>query len=287
MKKIGIIGLGELGTTLALRYLNSYKVLVYNRTLSKAESLKEKGVTSASLVDLVNQSDLVLVALFDAKAIKEVISPVLNVSRGKIFVCMTSTTSEEAKELNAEFTAAGAHFFDCAVLSGAAEVGAGQAHTLISGNPGVFSLIQPDLVVFSNNLRYLDEVAGHASSIEAASVQMLYFQVCSYVLALAIAEKDMIPVQAIVDTLQQSPLVNAPLFPLYAASMGARFYDNPVIWKIGNMARSAKMIEAHLSSIGVGQKMFAPISEMLESLNSNSEVRDKNFTAIYEAVRSK
>lgn len=287
MKTIGIIGTGELGTALALRFQNSHNVLVYNRTPANAKNLLDQGIALVAVDELIQKSDLILLALFDKKAIDETVLPVLEAAANKPFVCISSTTTEEAKELNQNFARSGAHFFDCALFSGVAEVSAGQARTLLSGNKAGFQSIQSDLAVFSSDLRYIDEIVGHASSIETACAQILYFQVSSYALALAVAEKDQVPLETLTEILQQSPLINAPMFPLYAAHMTARSYDNPILWKIGNMSRTAKMIEAHLSSIGVGQKMFSPIAEMLATLCQDSALKDKNFTAIFEAVRSK
>ena len=72
--QIGFIGLGLLGTPLAINLVESgNRVLVYNRTTSKAEPLKMKGaVVCTSVAELAGQADIVFTIVSDDHALKSI-----------------------------------------------------------------------------------------------------------------------------------------------------------------------------------------------------------------------
>ncbi len=74
MIKVGIIGLGMLGNAVALHLLDlDFKVTVYNRTKEKTEEVKKKGAKIAtSPKEVTENSDLVIIVVKDAKAVKEI-----------------------------------------------------------------------------------------------------------------------------------------------------------------------------------------------------------------------
>ena len=75
MVKIGLVGTGILGEAVGLHLLESgYSLTVYNRTVSKTESLKEKGAAVADQPKHVAESsDLVITCVKDADAVNHVL----------------------------------------------------------------------------------------------------------------------------------------------------------------------------------------------------------------------
>ena len=74
MLKIGIIGTGFLGNAVAKRLLDTgHKVIVYNRTRDKTESLKNLGAIVADTPkDLAQNCDLVITIVKDSDAVESV-----------------------------------------------------------------------------------------------------------------------------------------------------------------------------------------------------------------------
>jgi 3-hydroxyisobutyrate dehydrogenase len=282
-KTIGVLGLGQLGSTLTEKFLKSgYTVWVYNRTLEKSEALLDKGAKVAdTLAKFLQNVDVVLISLFDAEAIEHVLLTSADI-KNKTFLSLTSTTCEDAATLNKKFVVAGAKFLDVAIISGAAEVAAGTSQTIASGDKSVYEATEKLLAEFSNNLKHISTEAGHASSIETSFGIILVYQVSSYALSMAISKKDGAPLDAFAATMQEMPLINVPLFPYYADSMGSQNYENP-IWRIGNMAKSTRMFMRHMKQVGVGVELFAPVLKLIEGLEANG-YKEKNFTAIYDGV---
>jgi len=69
-KKIGMIGLGNMGSALACSILNEgYDLTVWNRTLSKAQSIGTDGATIAdSALNVAQSCDILVVSLLDHSA---------------------------------------------------------------------------------------------------------------------------------------------------------------------------------------------------------------------------
>lgn len=73
--KIGVIGTGLMGLPIALKILEmGFKVIVYNRTTSKVEPLREAGATVAGTPQgLITASDCILLMLTNQEAIESVL----------------------------------------------------------------------------------------------------------------------------------------------------------------------------------------------------------------------
>lgn len=68
--KIGVVGLGRMGSALASALLDKgYGIAVWNRTASRAQPLVERGAVAAQdLSDLLSRSDVVVVNVLDYAA---------------------------------------------------------------------------------------------------------------------------------------------------------------------------------------------------------------------------
>jgi 3-hydroxyisobutyrate dehydrogenase-like beta-hydroxyacid dehydrogenase len=71
---VGFIGLGRMGTPMALNLLNAgHRVIVYNRTLGKAEALALKGAQVASRVADACRGDVLITMLSDDAVVEDVV----------------------------------------------------------------------------------------------------------------------------------------------------------------------------------------------------------------------
>ena len=71
---VGFIGLGRMGTPMALNLLNAgHRVIVYNRTLGKAEALALKGAQVAGRVADACHGDVLITMLSDDAAVEDVV----------------------------------------------------------------------------------------------------------------------------------------------------------------------------------------------------------------------
>ena len=101
MKKIGFIGIGLMGFPMAKNLLRSgYKLNVFNRSIDKANLLKEFGAKiSDSVVELVKNSEVIITMLTDDAAVDQVMGDtnfIDNLIPGTTIIDMSSVKPETA-----------------------------------------------------------------------------------------------------------------------------------------------------------------------------------------------
>ncbi|MGC4038759.1 MAG: NAD(P)-dependent oxidoreductase [Chitinophagaceae bacterium] len=103
--KIGFIGLGSLGTPIAMNILESgHELVVYNRTISKAKPLADKGaIVSTDIAGLAKQCDIIFTIVSDDAALKEITGGeegmIQNMQPGSMHISMSTILPETAKEI--------------------------------------------------------------------------------------------------------------------------------------------------------------------------------------------
>jgi 3-hydroxyisobutyrate dehydrogenase len=119
--KVGVAGLGRMGTALAKRLIEvGHEVTVWNRSADKIEPLVKAGAArAASPTELASRVDAVITILTDANAIADVYegaSGLLagNVS-GKLFIEMSTVQPATEVELAKKIGAKGATMVECPV----------------------------------------------------------------------------------------------------------------------------------------------------------------------------
>src|SRR5437870_4699854 len=104
-QKIGFIGLGNLGTPIALNLVDSgYPLYVHNRTPSKTTPLSEKGATVCnSIVEVTTHCDIVFSIVSDDTALKKICEGqggLLNhLRKNSIHISMSTVLPETATDL--------------------------------------------------------------------------------------------------------------------------------------------------------------------------------------------
>ena len=104
-QNIGFIGLGNLGTPIALNLVKSgHNVYVYNRTASKAEPLKAEGaIVCESIAALAKQCNVVFTIVSDDAALKSICNGddglINNLAKESIHVSMSTILPKTAEEL--------------------------------------------------------------------------------------------------------------------------------------------------------------------------------------------
>ncbi|MCX7704085.1 MAG: pyrroline-5-carboxylate reductase, partial [Planctomycetota bacterium] len=90
MVRVGIIGAGELGSTMARTLAEKYSVTVSRREIEKVRDLKERGVIlTTDNREVAQRSDVVFVAVKPSKVI-EVLRKVGDVLRGKLLISVAA-----------------------------------------------------------------------------------------------------------------------------------------------------------------------------------------------------
>ena len=166
---IGIIGTGFLGKSVATRLLNTgHKVIVYNRTKDKAESLKNIGAIVADTPkDLAQDCDLVITIVKDSEAVESVSFDKNGIIYGKhdglTIADMSTINPISSKKIARKFLENGILMIDTPVMGGPSLAEKGELVVMIGGKKEVYEKYKHVFDHIGNRIFYLGENgSGHA-----------------------------------------------------------------------------------------------------------------------------
>ncbi|MED4240496.1 NAD(P)-dependent oxidoreductase [Priestia megaterium] len=157
-KTIGFIGTGVMGKSMAGHIINKgHKVLVYNRTQSRAKELVDKGAVWIETVgELAEQSDIIITMVGYPQDVKEVYlgeEGILNkAKKGTYAIDMTTSSPILARDIHSKAIERGIHTLDAPVSGG--DVGAQQAKLaiMVGGLKEDFDYVKPILELMGTNI---------------------------------------------------------------------------------------------------------------------------------------
>jgi len=147
--QIGFIGLGSLGTPIAMNILESGHTLhLYNRTVSKAKPLADKGaIVSQSVTALAKECDIVFTIVSDDAALKEISGGanglVKNMKPGSIHVSMSTILPRTAEEISILHNEQKQHYLASPVFGRPEAASAKKLNFAISGPEKIRTKIEP------------------------------------------------------------------------------------------------------------------------------------------------
>lgn len=157
--KIGFIGLGRMGSRMAMNLLKKFGELqVYNRTLEKAKPLVEKGANlSDSPRSLASECDVVITMLKDSRAVREILleNAFLTAKQGTYFIDMSTIQPKVSIELAYEASKRGFHFLDAPVIGSVDQAAEGTLTIICGGNEEDFKEMLPILQAMGKNIFYV------------------------------------------------------------------------------------------------------------------------------------
>ncbi|MBY6201189.1 NAD(P)-dependent oxidoreductase [Maritalea mobilis] len=136
MDRIGVIGLGRMGSAIAARLAGQgHAVAGWTRSGLTADRARELGIARAeTLADLVAGSDTVILSLFDDAAVAAVLDALLDLPLDGKLIVETSTVSPlQVQSRAAGFAEKGAMILDAPISGGPELVAAGQCGIFVGG----------------------------------------------------------------------------------------------------------------------------------------------------------
>lgn len=198
MKQATVIGLGQMGSMLALLLLDAgYQVTVWNRTAAKGEPLVAKGaVLASSPLTAVQASDLIVMCVHDYPAAHGILAePGVGAAfAGKLLLQLTTVSPAEARQGEAWAHTHGGAYIDGAIQAAPSQMGRPDTPILLSGTQTAYRLHEPLLRVFGGGLSYLGEDAGAAAAIDMATLSYIYGATIGFFHGARIAEAEGFPV---------------------------------------------------------------------------------------------
>jgi 3-hydroxyisobutyrate dehydrogenase-like beta-hydroxyacid dehydrogenase len=181
-RRIAFIGLGKMGSGMALRLARSgFKLTVYNRTAAKAAPVVEAGaVLAASAASATREADLVMLSLSDEAAVEEVLfGELLAVMTPGTYVVDTSTVSPAyARSAAARLEAAGLHRVEACVIGNPVQAAKGQLRVCSAGDAAQVVAVSDVLETLGHQVTYLGP-AGTAATVKLVFNAVLGVQVAA------------------------------------------------------------------------------------------------------------
>jgi len=265
IEKIGIIGLGMLGNAVALHLIDSgFEVTVYNRTKEKALQLKEKGAKiSASPKEIAENSELVIIIVKDANAVKQISfekNGIIEGNHEKLIVADMSTIDPlESKKISKKFLESKINKLDIPVMGGPNVAITGELVMMASGNKESFDYCKNILDTIASKVFFLGD-SGVAHSVKLA----MNLQIT--MLALALSEGIMFVKKSNVDPKIFLEILNSTYFKTgmsekKAYKMIEGKYDTTFTLAnlkkdITTMTDTAKSLEIKLPMISKAEEMY-------------------------------
>jgi 3-hydroxyisobutyrate dehydrogenase len=145
---VGVIGLGSIGDGVASSLLRAGLPLVVCDVRSEAtDRYLDTGVVADSPVDLVRQSDVVVVAVVDDEQVHDVLSgPEGGLAAGgadTTFIVVSTISAPCVQAVGSEAAALGVPVLDCGVTGGPAAAASGDLVCMVGGDPAVIERVGP------------------------------------------------------------------------------------------------------------------------------------------------
>jgi 3-hydroxyisobutyrate dehydrogenase len=142
--EIGWIGLGRMGTPMALRLLKAgHRLKIWNRTRSKAEPLTEHGAVLADTREQLAAADILFTMLSTGKDLKELFfgkDGVIGQGRKvpRIIIDCSTIGADESGDIRGKLKEAGVQFLSAPVSGNPKCVTAGKLSSVVSGPKAAF-----------------------------------------------------------------------------------------------------------------------------------------------------
>jgi 3-hydroxyisobutyrate dehydrogenase-like beta-hydroxyacid dehydrogenase len=199
-EKIGVIGLGLMGTALTERLLNAgYPVFVFNRTRGKADALIDHGARWSD--NPLELCDRVIISLFTSETVSEVLDNLANGLRpGQILIDTTTGSPDQTMALGKKMAEKGVVYLDAPISGSSEQTRRGEVTTIVGGDRSSFEACRDLFDCWSEKTIYAGP-CGAAAQMKLVSNLVLGLNRAALAEGLVFAETLGLDAQAALDVL--------------------------------------------------------------------------------------
>lgn len=172
MKKIGVIGLGNMGKGMAMSLQRGgFETLGFDTKKSTRAALMQEGLACADSIDaLVQAVEMVLLSLPTSDIVEQVVlgeGGVLQSGKAGLIIVDASTADPNStRKIARQLQAAGMHFVDAPVSGGPKGAATASMGMVLGGEQAIIEKIEPVLAVMSAKRVHVGPVgAGHVAKL--------------------------------------------------------------------------------------------------------------------------
>jgi 3-hydroxyisobutyrate dehydrogenase-like beta-hydroxyacid dehydrogenase len=229
--KIGFIGLGKMGLPVAENILNAgHDLTVYNRTPSKAASLKDAGASVASSPAEAATGDVVFTMPFSDDHMEEVMSGeggiLSEMKPGAIHVCMSTLSIVTADKITQAHAGAGHRYVAAPVMGRPEMAQAAKLFVLAGGEAKTIEAVQPIFDVIAQRTFVLGDRPSQANLIKLCINFMAASAINSMGESMALARKCGIDPDAYLEVFTGT-IFPGVVYQTYGKIIAEKNYDSP------------------------------------------------------------
>lgn len=208
MKKIGFIGIGVMGQSMARHLMQKgYEVAIYTRTKAKAEALILEGATWCNTVaECAKGRDVVITMVGYPKDVEEVYfgenGIIASADQGTYIIDMTTTSPKLSIKIDAAAKEKGLHALDAPVSGGDVGAQKGTLAIMVGGEKADFEACHEIFECMGTNIVY-EGKAGNGQHTKMANQIALGGVIASVCEAMAYAEAVGLDTNTMLNTISQ------------------------------------------------------------------------------------
>jgi len=228
MKKVGVIGLGNMGMGMAKNLIKSgFSVIGFDLDDKRLLKLKENGgSTATSTVQVGEETDAVFVMVMNGEQVKAVVADLATGLKDRGTIILTATiTPEEAREAYSIADLEGVVMLDSPVSGGMDGAHNGTLTLMTAGKNSVFNDCINLLEAVSSNIFYVGEEIGEGQTVKASLQAFIGASFTAIFESLVLGSKAGIKGQILYDVFSASG-VGSPLFKNCAGLIMDRKFKN-------------------------------------------------------------
>ncbi|RZQ66025.1 NAD(P)-dependent oxidoreductase [Amycolatopsis suaedae] len=261
---VTVLGLGSMGAALAGAFLDAgHPTTVWNRTAARATPLADRGAhPSATVVDAVTASPLVITCLTTFDATMKTLEPAAAALGGRILVTLNSGAPAEARRTAAWAAEHGIRFLGGAIKNVPAAVGLPDTLLYYGGDRAAFDEVEPALRALGGDTVHLGDEPDLAALYEMAVGGTLlpalvgFFQGAAAVQARGLEASTLVPY-----TVKWLEMI-ASVLPVFAGEIDSGDYSRPMS-SVGIFAAGMEAEREFATEAGVDGAWLAPLHDLL------------------------
>ena len=282
--KIGLIGTGLMGQTMALKLNSAHlEVIAYNRTKAKLEPLKAVGIRVVDSPEAVLITcDCLILMLSDRLAITEIL--LTEPSRSKLanqtIIQMGTISTAESQQIRDAVVDANGEYLEAPVLGSIPQVKTGELVVMVGSTPVQFNRWKELLQNFSPEPIYVGEV-GTAAAMKLALNQLIAGLTSTFALSLGFVRLSGVDLVQFMNVVRQSALY-APTFDKKLARMCECNYANPN-FPTKHLLKDTNLFLNQAEASGLNTSALVGIKQIIEEAIALG-FADDDYSAIYSAI---
>jgi 3-hydroxyisobutyrate dehydrogenase-like beta-hydroxyacid dehydrogenase len=284
MSDATVIGLGNMGSALARALLESGRsVTVWNRTAGKAEALVDKGATLApSLAEAVDASPVVVTCVKNHQATTEMLGPVASQLAGRAVIDLSTGGAEEAEELVAMLTDAGAGWLIGMINAYPSGIGKAETSILCAGPQDVWDAHAGMIRVLGGASAHVATTAAAVPGLFAAMFTARQGFMFGLIYGAAVCRKAGLPMEAFVAQIPVTLGMAGNYAKTFTDTVPSQAYDNPGATMAAYLA-ALDDVMATFKATGTTDE-FPRLMRDLTEQAVDKGLADKELTALVEML---